>query len=211
MAERPGRLRPTLGRLPTVAAGLWVAMLWAGSALAQPVAPPGEPALQASAVPGAQAADAALDARTQALATTLRCVVCQNQSLAESHAPLAEQLKARIREQLAAGLDATQVRDDLVQRYGDFVLYQPPFKPLTWALWLGPLAGLLAGAALLWRRLRLQATQGDDEPAPGDDAAPDAGRPGAAPPGAVPPPPGSVSRSAALPPADWLNDWMRAP
>lgn len=100
------------------------------------------------------ALDAQGEARLHALLASLRCVVCQNQSLADSHAPLAEALKLRVREQLVAGLSDDQVRQDLVQRFGDFVLYQPPFGPLTWGLWLGPLALLLLGAALLWRRLR---------------------------------------------------------
>ena len=111
---------------------------------------------------------AALDAQTQALAATLRCVVCQNQSLADSHAPLALVMKERIREQLAAGQGQAEVRASLVASYGDFVLYEPPFKPLTWGLWLGPLLVLLLGAWLLMRRLRQQAALPDDPAEPAD-------------------------------------------
>jgi cytochrome c-type biogenesis protein CcmH len=121
---------------------------------------------QGVAVSTPAAATAPVDeARLQHLLASLRCVVCQNQSLADSHAPLALELKDRVREQLAQGLSDEQVRSDLAQRFGDFVLYQPPFKPLTWGLWLAPLALLLAGATLLARRLRKAPWQDSDTPA----------------------------------------------
>ena len=95
-----------------------------------------------------------LDKRTAALAEELRCLVCQNQTLAESNAPLAVDLRNQVREQLAQGASEREVREFMVARYGDFVLYKPPFKASTAALWLGPFALLLAGAVLLVRRLR---------------------------------------------------------
>jgi cytochrome c-type biogenesis protein CcmH len=100
------------------------------------------------------AADPALEARVDALSAELRCLVCQNQSLADSHAGLALDLKNQVREQLRAGRSEAQVIDYMTERYGDFVLYKPPWKGTTALLWGGP--GLLAllGAVLAWRTLR---------------------------------------------------------
>ena len=102
--------------------------------------------------PGA-AEDPVLDKRAALLAHELRCLVCQNQTIAESNAPLAVDLRNQIREQLAAGASERQVIDFMVARYGDFVLYRPPFKASTLALWLGPFLLLALGLALLVRRL----------------------------------------------------------
>lgn len=101
-----------------------------------------------------QASAGELDDRTEALSNQLRCVVCQNQTIADSTAPLALQLKAEVRKQLAAGRSEQQVADFLVQRYGDFVLYRPPFKPSTWLLWGGPAVLLATGLALLFNTVR---------------------------------------------------------
>ncbi len=98
--------------------------------------------------------DPSLDKRVANLAHELRCLVCQNQTLADSNAPLAVDLRDQIREQLKAGKSEREVTDFMVARYGDFVLYKPPFKASTAALWLGPFALLLAGAVLLVRRVR---------------------------------------------------------
>ena len=95
-----------------------------------------------------------LDKRTAALADELRCLVCQNQTLAESNAPLAVDLRNQMREQLSKGASEREVREFMVARYGDFVLYKPPFKASTAALWLGPFALLLIGIVLLVRRVR---------------------------------------------------------
>ena len=108
--------------------------------------------------------DAALEARTLALAGELRCLVCQNQSLADSHAPLALDLRQQIREQLAQGRSEQQVVDFMVQRYGDFVLYRPPFKGITLLLWFGPLLLLAGGLAALrpyWRRAPQHDAEGE--------------------------------------------------
>ncbi|MBH1987186.1 MAG: cytochrome c-type biogenesis protein CcmH [Burkholderiales bacterium] len=92
-----------------------------------------------------------LEARTNRLAAELRCLVCQNQTIADSQVELAVQLKREVREQLARGESEAAVRDFMVQRYGDFVLYRPPWREGTLALWLGPLFLLLAGlGGLLW-------------------------------------------------------------
>jgi cytochrome c-type biogenesis protein CcmH len=101
--------------------------------------------------------DPDLDKRVNALATELRCLVCQNQTLADSNAPLAIDLRNQVREQLKAGKSEQDVIDFMVARYGDFVLYRPPLKASTLALWAGPFVILLGGIALLARRLRRRA------------------------------------------------------
>jgi cytochrome c-type biogenesis protein CcmH len=110
-----------------------------------------------------QASAGDLDQRTEALAAQLRCVVCQNQTIADSSAPLALQLKGEVRRQLAAGRSEAQVTEFLTQRYGDFVLYRPPFKPSTWLLWAGPALLLAAGIALLARIVRRAAGLPEEE------------------------------------------------
>jgi cytochrome c-type biogenesis protein CcmH len=91
-------------------------------------------------------ADAALEARARALSKELRCMVCQNQSIDDSDAPLARDLRILVRERLQAGDNDRQVIDFLVARYGEFVLLKPRFSPHTALLWLGPAAILLVGA-----------------------------------------------------------------
>ena len=98
-------------------------------------------------------ADPGLEKRVAGLAQELRCLVCQNQTLAESNAPLAVDLRNQIREQLKAGASEQDVIDFMVARYGDFVLYRPPFKATTLALWAGPFLLLALGIAVLVRRL----------------------------------------------------------
>ena len=94
-------------------------------------------------------ADDALDARLKALEGELRCLVCQNQTLAESEAPLAADLRKEVRELAQAGKSDDDIRGYLVARYGDFVLYRPPVKPVTYLLWFGPFV-LLAGGIAVW-------------------------------------------------------------
>ncbi len=100
------------------------------------------------------AADPALEQRAMRLAEELRCLVCQNQSLADSHAPLAEDLKQQIREQLKAGRSDEQVMGFMVERSGDFVLYRPPFKLTTALLWGGPFLLLALSVGALFFHLR---------------------------------------------------------
>ena len=105
-------------------------------------------------------ADPVLETRALALAKELRCVVCQNQSIMESDAPLARDLRAVVRERIDGGDSDDEIKDYVVARYGDFVLLRPPFKPKTWALWLGPPLVALIGLAALarsWRRRRTAA------------------------------------------------------
>jgi len=95
-----------------------------------------------------------VEARLKTLAVELRCLVCQNQTLADSHAPLAEDLRREVREMIAKGMSDREIIDFLVQRYGDFVLYRPPWKASTTLLWLGPFLLLIAGATGLVFALR---------------------------------------------------------
>jgi cytochrome c-type biogenesis protein CcmH len=95
-----------------------------------------------------------IEHRAAALERELRCLVCQNQTLAESNAPLAMDLRNQIREQLAAGKSDREVVDYLVARYGDFVRYRPPLKASTALLWAGPFLFLIGGFYLLARFLR---------------------------------------------------------
>ena len=100
------------------------------------------------------AADAAVEERLIGIADELRCLVCQNESLAASRAELAQDLRREIRTLIKAGKTDPEILDFLVSRYGDFVRYRPPLKPSTWLLWLGPFV-LLAGAlAALIRHVR---------------------------------------------------------
>jgi len=110
------------------------------------------PALAAEAQP--TVADPALEARVLRLSEVLRCLVCQNQSIAESNAELAQDLRGQVREQLAAGKSEKEVLDYMVARYGDFVLYQPPVKASTLVLWAGP--GLLLAGGLCWLGWRIR-------------------------------------------------------
>jgi len=100
------------------------------------------------------AADPALEKRMVGLADKLRCLVCQNESLASSHAELAEDLRREVREQMKSGKTDQEIIDYLVARYGDFVLYDPPMKSYTLLLWFGPFALLLGGAGVLVYQLR---------------------------------------------------------
>ena len=99
------------------------------------------------------AADPALEERVTALATELRCLVCQNQTLADSNAPLALDLRNQIREKMQQGASERDIVDYMVARYGDFVLYRPPFKATTALLWAGPILLMIAGLAALYFRL----------------------------------------------------------
>jgi cytochrome c-type biogenesis protein CcmH len=101
--------------------------------------------------------DAALDARLKKLETELRCLVCQNQTLADSAAGLADDLRREVRALAVAGKSDAEIKAYLVARYGDFVLYNPPLKSTTWLLWGGPFALLVGGGLLWWLVLRRRA------------------------------------------------------
>ena len=100
------------------------------------------------------APDPALDARVRALSAELRCLVCQNQTVADSDSGVARDMRDQVRTQLAAGKSEAEVKTYMTDRFGDFVLYNPPFKATTVVLWAGPFAVLLLASFLLIRRLR---------------------------------------------------------
>lgn len=141
---------PAWGALALCAA-LWLAPAQAADAAGSQAPAGGEIAPTA-------AADPELEKEVMELSHVLRCLVCQNQSIAESNAPLALDLRNQVREQLQAGRSREDVIDYLVERYGDFVLYEPPFKTTTALLWGGPALLLFGGAGwLAWRLRRRQA------------------------------------------------------
>lgn len=123
------------------------------------------PAAQAIA-PSEMLRDPVLEARARDLGKELRCPKCQNQSLDDSEAGIAVDLRRIVRERLVAGDTDVQVKAYLTARYGDFVLLKPPMKSTTWALWFGPLAVILLGGVVIWRSARRNkarlAEMGDD-------------------------------------------------
>ncbi|WP_266158587.1 cytochrome c-type biogenesis protein [Dyella silvatica] len=98
--------------------------------------------------------------RFQSLTRELRCLVCQNENLADSNADLARDLRREVFEQMQAGKSDAEIKQYLVDRYSDFVLYDPPVKPSTWLLWFGPLLILLAGAAVVVVTVRRRSRAG---------------------------------------------------
>ncbi|RVT53907.1 cytochrome c-type biogenesis protein [Rubrivivax albus] len=135
------------------AAGLACALATAGAQEARPLA-----------------ADPALEAKVFEIAHDLRCLVCQNETIAASNADLAVDLRQQVREQLIAGRTPDEIRAYMVDRYGDFVLYKPPFKPLTWLLWIGPFVLLAAMAWVMSRTLRQRRSAAAAAAAPLSDA-----------------------------------------
>ena len=109
------------------------------------------------------AADPLLEERVMAIAAELRCLVCQNQTIAESDADLAKDLRNQVREKLLQGQSERDIMDYMTARYGDFVLWRPPFKPITLLLWLGPVLLLAAGLLTLLYLLARQRDAGEVE------------------------------------------------
>jgi cytochrome c-type biogenesis protein CcmH len=93
------------------------------------------------------------------LSEELRCLVCQNQNIAESNADLAKDLRLEIYTMLSQGKTEDEIVDFMVQRYGDYVLYRPPFKPLTWLLWLGPAIVFIFGLIFVVRLMKAQSSE----------------------------------------------------
>lgn len=116
------------------------AALWSGAVAAKEAVP--------------VAADPALQARVMALSAELRCLVCQNQTVEDSTAPVARDMKDQVRTQLAAGKSEAEVKLYMTDRFGDFVLYKPPLKATTIVLWAGPFIALALAGLLLIRQLR---------------------------------------------------------
>lgn len=129
---------------PALGIAISLAVLAAPALAQEPAAPPDRPL-----------ASAAQEARAQALFDGIRCVVCQHESIADSPAGIAGDMRRRVREQIAAGADDQAIRDDLVRLYGDYILFKPPVRAGTWLLWFGPFAAVLGvGGVLLALALR---------------------------------------------------------
>ncbi len=115
------------------------------------------------------AADPVLEERVMKLSKDLRCLVCQNETLADSRADLAEDLRQQIREQMKAGKSDKEIIAYLTDRYGKFILYNPPIDPTTYVLWFGPFVFLLAGLAFLFRYLKQRRELITEEPLSADE------------------------------------------
>jgi cytochrome c-type biogenesis protein CcmH len=127
-------------------------------------------ALGAAAKDAAPAVDdPALEARMLAIAAELRCLVCQNQTIADSHAGLAEDLRREVRDMLKRGDTNDQIIKYMTDRYGDFVLYRPPVKPTTVLLWYGPAILLVGGVLVLLFVLRKRSRMRDDQFEPDEE------------------------------------------
>lgn len=129
--------------------------LWVGSAVAK------------EAVPLAE--DPVVEQRLIAISEELRCLVCQNESLAGSRADLAMDLRREVRDLIKQGKSDAEIKAFLVDRYGDFILYRPPLKPSTWLLWVGPFGLAVLGVVLLMRYLRRRELDIPDEVALTED------------------------------------------
>ena len=130
------------------------------------------PAFASSATEAALADDPVAEKRLQALSEELRCLVCQNQNIADSNAELAQDLRREIRGMIKAGKTDKEIIDFMVTRYGDFVLYRPPVQGNTLLLWVGPLALLVFGIATLiaYQRRRAARVAAEDKPLSADEA-----------------------------------------
>jgi cytochrome c-type biogenesis protein CcmH len=130
-------------------------------ALSTPLAQADPVPAPAPLAPEERVADPALEARLRALELELRCLVCQNQTLADSNAGLAEDLRREIRARAVAGASDAEIKQFLHDRYGDFVLYRPPLEPATWLLWFGPFVLLIVTAGGLAWRIRARRAEPD--------------------------------------------------
>jgi len=148
---------PGASLVATLGAVALLALVPISSSLADAVPPPPE---DAAAQKGSL--DPAFEARLKNLETELRCLVCQNQTLADSNAGLAEDLRREVRSLALAGKSDAAIKDYLHERYGNFIFYRPPVEPDTWLLWFGPFVLLLATVA--WLVLRIRRTR--DVPLP---------------------------------------------
>lgn len=115
------------------------------------------------------AEDPELEKRVMKLSQELRCLVCQNETLADSQAGLAVDLRREIREQMKAGKSDQEIIAFLTQRYGEFVLYRPPLKPATYLLWFGPFVLLLVGLAVLYKYVKQRRDMISDQPLTADE------------------------------------------
>lgn len=139
-------------------------------------APAASPAAAPAALPPAVPLDDPIEKRVMAISAELRCLVCQNQTIADSHAGLALDLREQVRQMLRAGKTDREVLAFMTERYGDFVLYRPPVRGTTMLLWFGPLLLMAVGLFVLWRVLRRRARLAPDQFDPDPDDAPDDAR-----------------------------------
>jgi cytochrome c-type biogenesis protein CcmH len=116
------------------------------------------------------AANPEMEKKVNNITKELRCLVCQNQTIADSHADLAIDLKNQVRDMVASGKTQKDIIDYMVHRYGDFVLYRPPVKPTTYLLWAGPFILLIVGATLLISNLRKRKKVIADAPLSADES-----------------------------------------
>jgi cytochrome c-type biogenesis protein CcmH len=149
---------PRLGWLWTwLLSAVWCTSVWAQGTAPAPIFPPASGLPQVEA-PVSARTEAPLSPQAQArwdhIAAELRCLVCQNESLASSNAELAVDLRREVRGLIDQGQSDTEIRSFLVSRYGDFVLYKPEVKPVTWLLWFGPFALLLLALGVAFRLMR---------------------------------------------------------
>ncbi|HEU5238453.1 MAG TPA: cytochrome c-type biogenesis protein [Pyrinomonadaceae bacterium] len=133
-------LQPYVRRFGLLLAIVCGLLFWSGNPLSAKEAQPNE--------------DPKIEQRMKNLTEQLRCLVCQNETLADSRADLAEDLRKQIREQMRAGKSDQEILAFLTERYGDFVLYKPPVKKTTYLLWFGPFVLLIAGTGVLYRYLK---------------------------------------------------------
>jgi cytochrome c-type biogenesis protein CcmH len=113
--------------------------------------------------------DPKIEQRMKILTEQLRCMVCQNETLADSRADLAENLRKEIREQIKAGKNDQEIIAFLTQRYGDYVLYNPPVKKTTYLLWFGPFVLLIGGTVVLYRYLKIRREMIKETPLSADE------------------------------------------
>ena len=149
---------------------------WAAALMAASLALSGSAALAQVKEAAPASADPVLEAKVMRIASELRCLVCQNETIAASHADLAVDLRRQVREMLAKGQSEKEILDFMTSRYGDFVLYRPPVKSSTWLLWFGPgllmVGGLATLVIVLRRRARLPADQFEPDVAEIEDSNP---------------------------------------
>jgi cytochrome c-type biogenesis protein CcmH len=148
--------------------GRWRARAAAGALFAALLAGAG-PAVAKEAAPASE--DPVLEARVMRLAAELRCLVCQNETIAASNADLAIDLKNQVREMMRSGKSDAEIMKYMTDRYGDFVLYRPPLKSTTMLLWFGPALLLVGGAAVLLVTLRRRSRLGAEHFEPDADEA----------------------------------------
>lgn len=145
---------PNPARSPSTGFAAWLLGLIALFLAAFAVPAPAQDLLPPAPYAYKQLPDPAQEARAQALMETLRCLKCQSQSIADSDAPMAGDMRHQVRTRIAAGEDPEAIRQWLIERYGDYVSYTPQLKPLTWPLFAAPVVILLLAALLLRRRFR---------------------------------------------------------